>query len=215
MRILSASFGSKNDFLTHVRDVEKGGAIFCRTDVDLRIGEPVLVEIDFPGLPNRALVRGAVSGFDALGAGAWVEFAEEDTSTRDFAMALAQGEVEVNGKVSRRHKRFPVHVPVDWEVPGEDAHYVSSTEDLGAGGIFIRTLSPPPVGTVVALRLGPGGSGDLLVQGTVAWVRTDGDDIGMGICFAESERGVHVLKEILDQVSDRGRFSFLLPRGQT
>jgi Tfp pilus assembly protein PilZ len=147
MRILTANFASKSDFLTHIRDVEKGGAIFCRTDADLRIGEPVLVEIDFPGLPNRALVRGAVSGFDALGAGAWVEFAEEDTTTRDFLLALAQGE--------------------------------------------------------------------LLVQGTVAWVRTEGRDVGMGICFAESERDVHVLKEILDQVSDKGRFSFLLPRAQS
>src|SRR3990170_1500684 len=122
MRILPATFSSNADFLGHYS--EQAGGVFVRTDLELRIGEPVMLELDLPVLPSRTLVRGRVAGFDAVGAGAWVRVADEDRSTRDFVVALARGEAAVTGKVARRHVRYPVELPVDWRAQGSSDQYM-------------------------------------------------------------------------------------------
>lgn len=201
MKTLQAAFGSGSELVTHIRDVEESGAIFVRTDDELRLDEEVLVEIDFPGLPHRALVRGSVSGFDALGAGAWVAFSPADSSTRDFIFAVATGEITLSGRVPRRHPRFTADLPVSFRIPGGSEEQ-TRTGDLGPGGSFIRTPAPPPVGTTVALRLGPSGAGELIVQGVVAWVQADGDEAGMGVCFVDGPNPV-VLRDLLQAATDR------------
>ena len=212
MKVLRTTFGSAAELVNHVRDVEDQGAIFVRTDDELRLDEEVLVEIDFPGLPHRALVRGAVSGFDALGAGAWVAFSPADASTRDFVLAVATGGITVSGKVPRRHPRFSADLPVSFKIPGGSEEQARAG-DVGPGGTFVRTTTPPPVGTTVALRLGPAGNGELIVQGVVAWVQEDGDEPGMGVCFLDGPSPV-VLRDLLQAASDRLAGRNVQARGQ-
>lgn len=208
MRIVTAAFHSPDEFLRHYATHYPEGAIFYRTRMGFRLGEQVLVELSFPGLPNRALLRGQIAAFDERGAGAWVRFAPEDDSTRDFVLSIARGETIVRKTVRRHHLRFPVNLPVAWHVSGSQDQFVSSTCDLGAGGLFVRTLVAPDVGTKVSLKIGPTPAGDLEVEGEVSWVRS-GEDAGMGVRFATpQDESTRRLRSLLRQLSERGKLVF-------
>lgn len=201
MRIITASFASSTEFLANYSTAHDGGALFYRTRMDLRNGEHVLVEVAFPGLPNRAIVRAEVAGFDAHGQGAWLHFLKEAAATRDFVLDVARGEAQ-GGRV-RNHHRFPVEVPCNWQIPGTPDRVLSYTEDLGAGGAFVRTTAPPPVGTEVNLTVGPVGDAPVTIRGQVSWVRGTS---GMGVKFAEpGDLANRRIREMLRHVSERGR----------
>jgi uncharacterized protein (TIGR02266 family) len=79
----------------------------------------------------------------------------------------------------RANARVPVAVPVSFQSGGVIAG--ARTQDMGRGGVAIRTLDPLPLGTVVELtfRL-PGLAKDITAAGRVAW---SDRRVGMGIQF--------------------------------
>jgi hypothetical protein len=60
MKILFARFDSAEDFLRHYDPVLEWGGIVVPTKAALPPSTPVVVEVAFPGLPNRVLVRGSL-----------------------------------------------------------------------------------------------------------------------------------------------------------
>jgi hypothetical protein len=60
MRLVTLAYATADDFLASY-DERDGGTISVRTRTDGTIGEKILVEISFPGLPNRALLRAMVT----------------------------------------------------------------------------------------------------------------------------------------------------------
>jgi Tfp pilus assembly protein PilZ len=176
MRLITVAFPSATAFLK-AYDL---GTLFVRTRTDASLGEMVLAEISFPGLPNRPLVRAEVEALRVDEDGLKLRISEEDASTRDFLLGLARGELRVETTVHRDHKRFPAALPVRYTVDGGE-EIVASVDDLGAGGCFVRTDAPPAVGAVVSLRI-DAPDGELHVEGAVAWVR-DGERAGFGLDF--------------------------------
>jgi len=79
----------------------------------------------------------------------------------------------------RANPRVRVSVPISVETSG--AISAARTQDLGRGGVAIRTLEPLPLGTVVELtfRL-PGSPKDITAAGRVAW---SDRRVGMGVQF--------------------------------
>ena len=94
MRLVTLAFATADDFLAAYHPAD-GGTLSTRTRTDGAIGERVLLEVSFPGLPNRALVRADVSGI-AHEHGLRFAIASDDASTRDFLVAIAHGEVRVD-----------------------------------------------------------------------------------------------------------------------
>jgi uncharacterized protein (TIGR02266 family) len=186
MRILSAWFESGADFLKAYNETIGAGALYYDTVAELTVGEQVLVEVRFPGLPNRVLVRGKVFSVDLQKNGVWISFLSEDQETRDFIVDLARGDITVETKVHRRHQRYPIEIPVDWKADDSDDVFISCTEDLSAGGAFVRTLSPPPIGTPVALVLAPSSGKVLTISGKVSWTRQESGGEGMGVRFEQA-----------------------------
>jgi Tfp pilus assembly protein PilZ len=176
MRLITVAFPSPAAFLK-AYDL---GTLFVRTRTDAALGEMVLAEISFPGLPNRPLVRAEVEALRVDEDGLKLRISEEDASTRDFLLGMARGELRVEATVHRDHKRFPAALPVRYAVAGE-ADAVATVDDLGAGGCFVRTAALPAVGATVALRI-DAPDGELHVEGVVAWVR-EGDHGGFGVDF--------------------------------
>ena len=79
----------------------------------------------------------------------------------------------------RANPRVRVAVPISFESAG--AISAARTQDLGRGGVAIRTLEPLPLGTVVELtfRL-PGAAKDVTASGRVSW---SDRRVGMGVQF--------------------------------
>lgn len=207
-RILQARYNSGAAFLRDI-DPEQGkvGTVTYATKIPLDVDELVILEILFPELPNRVLLRGRVMTLESTGPTATIEIAEEDLETRDFLIQVATGEAP-GPAVGRRYYRIPLEIPVDWQVLGSSDVTISSTDDVGAGGVQIRTQNPPQVGTEVEIILTLEEESQLRIRGRVAWVRADEVFSGMGVQFAEgSAEEKKKLRDLLRKAMERGAFA--------
>lgn len=176
MRLLTLAYPDASDFLSAYDDASK--TLLARTKTEATVGEELVVEIAFPKLPNRPLVRARVR--EVVDGGLRLVLDETDASTRDFLLKAARGE-PLDGAVHRVHKRFPTALPVSYLLDGVSAR--SQVEDLSSGGCFVRADLPPGVGAKVTLDIvAPDEDEPLHLTGQVAWVR-DGAEPGFGVEF--------------------------------
>jgi hypothetical protein len=213
MRILTLAFYSPRQFLAHYRSRPGHRVIFAATRANLIGREPVLMDIGFPGLPNRELVRGTVREL-ASNQGAWVAVDTADAASADFLAQVARGEVSALPTVNRASSRFPLELPVDCrlEIPSRQSsveRLVSRTADVSAGGAFIRALAPPPpVGTRVVVSLSSTDKTKLrplTINGDVAWVRNTPGDRGFGVRFDDKKQAdVRMLRNALRRATESG-----------
>lgn len=207
MRLLALTFRSPDSFLRHYSDHNDAGAVFYRTKSEVERGEEVLLEIDFPTLPNRALVRGVVLG--PKDDGIWVAFHDSDSSTRDFLLGVARGEIEIKGRSPRSHDRLPTDVPVSYKaIGGEGEMRHARAVDLAAASAFVRTEEPPEEGTSLELVFGPLGddADTFTVQGDVTKIRSD-EDPGFAVHFDAQAGDAPQLRRRLRHAFEAGRVS--------
>ncbi|HVK78922.1 MAG TPA: PilZ domain-containing protein [Kofleriaceae bacterium] len=181
MRLVTLAFATPEDFIAAYHPAD-GGSLSTRTRTDGSIGEAVLIEISFPGLPNRALVRAHVMGI-AFEHGLRFAFDPADETTRDFLLAVAHGDVTVEKTVHREHARFPSALSATWGAPGRVVH-PTLVEDLSAGGAFVRAETLPAVGDDVELAISTPAGDTLVARAKVAWLR-QGKHPGFGVEFAD------------------------------
>ena len=83
----------------------------------------------------------------------------------------------------RRSVRLALHANVT--ARSETNFFTGFTENLSEGGVFVATLSPPPVGERVLLQISVDGGEPVACEGEVRWIRTDeeGNFTGCGIQF--------------------------------
>ncbi len=209
-KILQARYTEGKDFLNDVDpDHGPGGTIRYQTKIPLKINEQVVLEVIFPELPSRVLLRGRVGSIQTSSPlAAVVNISTEDVEQREFLEGVARGEIDPASSVGRRYYRLPLEVPVDWQVSGEGDVVISSTDDVSGGGVQIRTQNPPPVDTeiVLLLSLDDHKEKQLRIPGRVAWVRQDESFSGMGIRFhAESTEEKKKLRDLLRRSMERGK----------
>jgi Tfp pilus assembly protein PilZ len=179
MRLVTLAYSSADEFLASYDDTD-GGTISVKTRTDGTLGEHLLVEISLPGLPNRALVRAAVTSI-TFEHGLRFVIDPADVTTRDFLLAIARG-TNVVVAAHRDHLRFPSTLPARWSVAGEDGADSTIVEDLSAGGAFVLAANPPAIGSPVLLTIEVAGGPALETSGHVAWVR-HGKAPGFGVDF--------------------------------
>ena len=80
----------------------------------------------------------------------------------------------------RSHPRVAIEMVISCEQAGAPA-VVGMTRDLGIGGAFIESATPPPFGAAVVIigRL-PGTKNDLRLPAIVRWVKADGFGVHFG-----------------------------------
>jgi uncharacterized protein (TIGR02266 family) len=180
MRLLTLAYPAASDFLAAYDETSR--TLVATTKTESEIGENLLVEISFPHLPNRPLLRATCCGL--VTNGLRLELDEADNATREFLVKIARGEPADN-TVHREHKRFPTTLPVEYAIG--NARVKSHVEDLSAGGCFVRSDKPPVVGVSVTLDITPPAeTPPMRLSGLVAWVR-DGKEPGFGIEFDAPE----------------------------
>jgi Tfp pilus assembly protein PilZ len=200
MRLLTLAFPSQGDFLA-AHD-EKTGTLLAHTKTEATKGEALLVEIAFPRLPNRPLVRAHCS--EVIDGGLRLRVDDADASTLDFLLKIARGDVSVECTTHREHKRFPSALSVEYTLDGAAA-MISQVEDLSAGGCFVRAHRPPAVGAPITLEITvPDETGTVHITGHVAWVRS-GENPGFGVEFdAPDSPGGKKLRTILRRALGTG-----------
>jgi Tfp pilus assembly protein PilZ len=207
MRILPAYFAGSDEFLAAYRSEAPefdGPALAVRTRMELAVGEHVLAEIALPRLPNREHLRAEVAGPGPDGEGVWLIIAREDRAALDFIVATAHR--QAGRAVTRHHERYPVALPCDWQVAGDKTRVLSLTEDLSAGGVFVRAFAPPEIGSEIFLSLPTTRLGPLSLHGHVVWARRDGQANGMGVRFSSAtEADARRLRELLRRSGESGR----------
>lgn len=71
---------------------------------------------------------------------------------------------------SRKEARAALAVEVT--LTSENNFYAGITDNVSAGGVFVATYTPPPMGSEVELNLELEGKSPLALRGIVCWVRT-------------------------------------------
>jgi Tfp pilus assembly protein PilZ len=206
MRILTAQYAQCADFLGAYNPEFAGGALFYATRMPLLAGETVILDVRLPSVPNPVLVRGRVAHVDVQRGGAWISFDAEDRSTLEFLLGIARGNLEIR-PVPRHSGRFPVELQVDWHVGDSDDLFISSTDDVSWGGVFVRTLSPPPVGSPVSVAIATPGGELLRLRGRVMRTRKNGSQ-GMAVRFADETAARRRLRRLLRDMDLRGEVAF-------
>ena len=206
MRILTAQYQQSADFLGAYNPEFAGGALFYPTRMPLLAGEAVILDVRLPNVPNPVLIRGRVAHVDTQRIGAWVGFDAEDRATLQFLLGIARGNLEIR-PVTRKSGRFPVELQVDWQVGDSDDLFISSTDDVSWGGVFVRTLSPPPIGTSVSVVIATPGGETLRLHGRVTRTRKNGSE-GMAVRFAGESVERRRLRRLLREMDLRGEVAF-------
>lgn len=191
-------------------DNEQGG-LFVPGEVDVALGEVVVLEISFLEEQVRFRIRAAVKWKRPAASrralpGVGLAFLPSEADTR------AQLEAFVDGKsvdhVDRDTRRYALHLEIK-----VDGHGTRTTDDLSVGGCFLLwDGEPPPVGTTLKLKLSQPGAffSWITLPAVVCWHRrTDNpgpdtrDGCGVQFQFASdrdrrrTEKLLAVLKERL------------------
>ncbi|MCP4448786.1 MAG: hypothetical protein GY811_26150 [Myxococcales bacterium] len=209
MPILVARFQSAEEFLDRYLEDLPDGGLFQPTRRAIEVGEAVLLDIRMPLLKDGMLVRGTVSwrqrGKRGTGqrAGLGIAIANSESSKRDHLLALCRGELGPE-EAQRKHRRLPVAIPVQWRIPNEIRSHASSLDDIGTGGVFIRTTTPPSQGSPLVLEFAsPGRVGAQSIEGRVAWSSSKPGAEGVGVEFrCRDIGGMRRLRELIRRIEN-------------
>lgn len=206
MKILFARYGSPADFLTHYDPTFSWGGLVLPTRAAPSFEEPIVVEVSYPRLPNRVLLRARAIDRDDRGdePRLLVKFLPSELHKRDYLLAVARG--DVTPKWERRHRRFPIRVPVRFGLPDAPTRSDAMTEDVSSCGLFLRTPMLLPLDTDVAVEVQPGGAEAVTLRGQVAWVRNRAPSSGFGVRLdAHSRREARSLRRLIRSLKASGQ----------
>ena len=162
MQILKTRFKNRRDFLEAYNEDLPFGGLFCPTTRALEEEEDVVVEIHFPGLPNKMMVRGSVVWWRTalprlrVRAGAMVAFNELEREKKDFILEIASGQ-RTSG-IKRKHPRIPIQMKVMWRPADSPTLRESELHEISIGGALLITEEELKSGDDIILELTtPGG----------------------------------------------------------
>jgi hypothetical protein len=211
MKILFATFDSADQFLRRLelegRSARSGGRVRVTTKARFEAREAVVLEIGFPGLPNRVLMRATFVGAD--GADADFEILPGEDHKRDFLVAVASGRAEAKAQ-ARKHRRFPMRWPARFVVDGQEVPLRgdATTDELSAKGLFLKTSRSLPEGARVTVVLDPcDGSAEMEFSGRVIYTRKEEGEHGVGVQFDKlTSDDRKRLRRMIRDVKVSGRF---------
>jgi Tfp pilus assembly protein PilZ len=208
MRVLRARYRTGEEFLRHYQPAFLTGGLFFPTREVLPVGEQVVVEVRFPQLCNKTMIRGQVAWCRGgkhrakIRAGLGIEFQPTESHRRDFLLAAAKG--QGRAVVVRRHRRLPVMLSAGWRRTHEREVHKSQVEDIGPGGAFLRASERLPLGTDIVIDVVPPGSVRAIeIACRVAWARQVPGEDGFGVEFrCRDAGGARRLKELVRRLEE-------------
>lgn len=103
---------------------------------------------------------------------------------------------------NRRHRRVSTRQRIWCE--GDDITLYVQALNVSEEGIFVRTVSPPKVGSQFRVTFTDPDLGDIVARVVVVWTRTgngegQGQQPGMGLRIIRFEQGADEFRELLDR----------------
>ncbi len=211
MKILFATFDSPDGFLSRLKldglAAGSAGRLCVATKARFEPREAVVLEIGFPSLPNRVLMRAVFAG--ATASDADFDIAPGEDHKRDFLVAVASGRAQAKA-LARKHRRFPMRLPARFVVNGQDMPLRgdAETDELSAKGLFLKTSRSLPEGARVTVVLDPcDGSAEMEFSGRVVYTRKEVDEAGVGVQFDKLTTDDRKrLRRLIRDVKVSGRF---------
>ena len=210
MRHITLKFDSPKKLAQYLLTDQDPGGIFCANSAEFELGESVIVTICLPDIPEGvALVskviwrRRPTKWRSSLVPGVGLGFDEVSRPQAEYLLR------HVAGNVSSTRRNWPRHdleLPVEISAGGEV--YVSTTRDIGLGGMFVRFETPCEIGGEIEINVFPEGP-DKPVEfhGKVAWTRGGEIDPGFGLAFPQTDDELRHRAEQLIIANEPASFS--------
>jgi len=109
----------------------------------------------------------------------------EDTEAEEMRQAMEDQAAKAaeNDAIRRAAERVALKAQVT--VSSETNFFTGLSENISEGGVFISSLAPPEIGTIIDAEISTGEAGQAIkVAAEVMWVRTEqGQPVGCGCRF--------------------------------
>jgi len=185
-RMLAAAFTSPQAFLDAYSPTGPAGELAVVTRARPPSGREIVLEVSWPGLPNRVYLRARVF---RRRLGLLARLHPDDAGARDFLVQMAAGDDVAWHR--RRHRRYCVRLIVVWRGFGSTDSFGGTVEDLSAGGMLVSSpYHAPAVREKIALRVRASAAGqDLIITGVVRHRRARTIDEAFGVEFEYRSSG--------------------------
>jgi hypothetical protein len=169
-------------------------------------GEEVLLEVYFPGLPGKMMVRAIGQEWHAarprlrVRAGGVLRCTGTEWRKLEFLEQVGNGTIKLTAR--RRHVRLPVMVEVRWRRQNSTDFAPAALSEISEGGALLLTEEPPKREEEVIVEIMPPGSERPLE--VLAIVRNTDNPDGVGLEFlARDMGGVHRLREVIRRLVEQ------------
>lgn len=171
-------------------------------------GEEVLLEVHFPSLPGKMMVRAIGRDWHParprlrVRAGGVLRCTGTEWTKLQFLRRVGAGELKLNAR--RRHVRLPVMVEIRWRRQNTNDFVVAALSEISEGGGLLLTPDDtrPSSGEEVIIEITPPGSERPLEVLSV--VRNTDHPDGVGLEFmARDMGGVHRLREVIRRLVEQ------------
>lgn len=169
-------------------------------------GEEVLLEVYFPALPGKMMVRAIGQEWHAarprlrVRAGGVLRCTGTEWKKLEFLRKVGTGEIDLTAR--RRHVRLPVMVEVRWRKQNTTEFFIAALSEISEGGALLLTRDAPPQGEEIIVEITPPGSERPLE--VLAVVRNTSNPDGVGLEFlARDMGGVHRLREVIRRLVEQ------------
>jgi c-di-GMP-binding flagellar brake protein YcgR len=154
-----------------------GGGLFITTTKQLPLQLGTEMAVRFRPAKHLPLIDAkAKVCYLAPGRGAAIEF----TAINDDDRRRLLGFIHNKAESTRKHSRAPLAT----QISCQESMSLAFSREISAGGMFIETKNPLPVGSRVTLRFNLSDTGDVMVlMGEVGY---HAGNLGMGIRFVEA-----------------------------
>lgn len=156
--VIQVRYKKREDFvLEYARDISQGG-IFIGTEDPLTEGETVELQLHLPGLPQPVTLLGTIvrtvrareKGLSGMG----IAFGELEEYVRATLQTYLK-ELEANREcvVDRRGKSVRYDQVLEVRYQSVKDFLVDYSENISKNGIFVRSEAPPPIDTIVPMKI--------------------------------------------------------------
>lgn len=189
MLVKRVTYSDREQFVAdYLKDFPTGG-LFVAGDEPWELGDPIVLEIVFPEIPEGLFISGRTvwrrmptRWKSSLMPGVGVQFDASEHVKRDFLLDFVHGTLTAARKRSRR---IPARLRVDYTQVGiERPAARAETRDIGRGGLFLHTDTLARYGSSLELVLFPPTPlPPAKAMGRVAWIGHMQGQGGMGVQF--------------------------------